>query len=125
MPGTQNEGSVGALRSGSPRRVEQEDPQPSCKYRWSFEPKGQKWDIARVRKQGPGLIYQFLNDQLRAIEKGGSSATLRERARSVTGFAHSFRRFRLTHLLRAGAPEDLIRWWLGHSDKTSQTDIHA
>jgi len=32
----------------------------------------------------------------------------------IRGF-HSFRRFRATHLRVAQAPEDLIRYWLGHS----------
>ena len=48
----------------------------------------------------------------------GNFTTWRQRARGVTGFAHGFRRFRLTHLRRVGAPEDLLRFWIGHSDKT-------
>jgi len=31
---------------------------------------------------------------------------------------HAFRRFRVTHLRKQRAPEDLIRFWLGHGDKT-------
>jgi integrase len=31
---------------------------------------------------------------------------------------HAFRRFRVTHLRKHRAPEDLIRFWLGHEDKT-------
>jgi integrase len=42
----------------------------------------------------------------------------RSRAEGVTGFAHSFRRFRLTHLRRMGAPEDLLRFWLGHASQS-------
>jgi integrase len=34
-----------------------------------------------------------------------------------TGF-HAFRRFRLTHLRKQRVPEDLIRFWMGHADKT-------
>jgi integrase len=34
-----------------------------------------------------------------------------------TGF-HAFRRFRTTWLRKNRAPEDLIRFWLGHADKT-------
>jgi integrase len=48
----------------------------------------------------------------------GSIMGYRQRAEGITGFAHGFRRFRLTHLRRVGAPEDLLRFWLGHSDKT-------
>src|SRR2546430_4566752 len=32
--------------------------------------------------------------------------------------AHAFRRFRTTWLRKRHAPEDLIRFWLGHADKT-------
>jgi len=31
---------------------------------------------------------------------------------------HSFRRFRVTHLRKQGTPEDLLRFWLGHADKS-------
>jgi integrase len=31
---------------------------------------------------------------------------------------HSFRRFRATHLRKNRAPEDLLRFWLGHANKT-------
>jgi integrase len=32
--------------------------------------------------------------------------------------AHAFRRFHTTWLRKQHAPEDLIRFWLGHPDKT-------
>ena len=48
----------------------------------------------------------------------GSLTSYRTRARGVTGFAHSFRRFRLTWLRKVGAPEDLLRAWLGHNEKS-------
>ncbi len=32
--------------------------------------------------------------------------------------AHAFRRFRTTWLRKQHGPEDLIRFWLGHADKT-------
>jgi integrase len=35
----------------------------------------------------------------------------------VPGF-HVFRRFRLTNLREAGVPEDIIRFWMGHADRT-------
>ena len=37
--------------------------------------------------------------------------------REVFGF-HAFRRYRVTHLRKQRIPEDLIRFWLGHADKT-------
>jgi site-specific recombinase XerD len=38
--------------------------------------------------------------------------------------AHAFRRFRTTWLRKQHAPEDLIRFWLGHANK-SVTDIYS
>jgi integrase len=48
-----------------------------------------------------------------------SESSFRDRLNktSVPGF-HSFRRFRTTWLRKNRAPEDLVRFWLGHSDKT-------
>jgi hypothetical protein len=43
--------------------------------------------------------------------------------REKCGF-HSFRRFRVTHLRKQGTPEDLLRFWIGHGDKTV-TDRYA
>jgi len=40
-----------------------------------------------------------------------------------TGF-HSFRRFRVTHLRKNRVPEDLLRFWIGHADK-SITDSYS
>ena len=37
---------------------------------------------------------------------------------------HAFRRFRVTHLRYNRAPEDLIRFWVGHMDKT-MTDRYS
>jgi integrase len=42
---------------------------------------------------------------------------LKRMNREKTGF-HSFRRFRVTHLRKQGTPEDLLRFWIGHGDKT-------
>ncbi len=36
--------------------------------------------------------------------------------------AHAFRRFRATWLRKQGAPEDLIRFWLGHANKSVTDD---
>ncbi len=35
----------------------------------------------------------------------------------VRGF-HPFRRFRVTHLRDQGTPEDILRFWIGHADKS-------
>jgi integrase len=40
-----------------------------------------------------------------------------------TGF-HAFRRFRVTHLRKSGTPEDLLRFWIGHGDRTV-TDAYS
>jgi hypothetical protein len=37
--------------------------------------------------------------------------------KEACGF-HSFRRFRVTRLRKGRVPEDLIRFWIGHADKT-------
>ena len=38
--------------------------------------------------------------------------------------AHAFRRFRATWLRKQHAPEDLIRFWLGHANK-SVADLYS
>jgi integrase len=48
---------------------------------------------------------------------------LAEMNREKAGF-HSFRRFRVTHLRKQGTPEDLLRFWIGHSG-TSVTDGYS
>jgi integrase len=48
---------------------------------------------------------------------------LKELGVEETGF-HAFRRFRTTWLRKNRAPEDLIRFWLGHA-KTSITDVYS
>jgi integrase len=48
---------------------------------------------------------------------------LEEMGRGKSGF-HGFRRFRVTHLRKQGTPEDLLRFWIGHGDKTV-TDRYA
>jgi integrase len=37
---------------------------------------------------------------------------------------HSFRRFRVTHLRDQSVPEDILRFWIGHADK-SVTDRYS
>jgi integrase len=57
------------------------------------------------------ILKRSLHPVLKAIE------------RDKAGF-HSFRRFRTTWLRKNRAPEDLIRFWLGHADK-SVTDGYS
>jgi integrase len=42
---------------------------------------------------------------------------LEEIQREKAGF-HSFRRYRVTHLRKNRVPEDVLRFWIGHADKT-------
>jgi integrase len=42
---------------------------------------------------------------------------LKTLGRGKAGF-HSFRRFRVTHLRKSRVPEDLLRFWIGHADRT-------
>ena len=42
---------------------------------------------------------------------------LKELKSERAGF-HSFRRFRTTYLRKNRVPEDLLRFWIGHADKT-------
>lgn len=60
-----------------------------------------------------GLLFQSLHGDLTTY------STLLDRAHkaAVPGF-HSFRRFRITHLRNAGVPESIIRFWVGHADKS-------
>src|SRR5205085_767501 len=51
------------------------------------------------------------------------TVTRRLRLRGIPGF-HSFRRFRITKLRQANIPEDLIRYWVGHSAE-SITDRYS
>ena len=48
---------------------------------------------------------------------------LKEMGIAQTGY-HGFRRFRATHLRKQRAPESLIKAWLGHSAKSSVTDLY-
>ena len=49
---------------------------------------------------------------------------LLKRLRQPKSGAHAFRRFRATWLRKQHAPEDLIRFWLGHANK-SVTDVYS
>src|SRR5712692_856257 len=51
---------------------------------------------------------------------------LRDSLRKISDTAtfHAFRRFRITNLREVGVPEDLVRFWVGHADK-SVTDRYS
>ena len=48
---------------------------------------------------------------------------LKNMGQAKAGF-HSFRRYRVTHLRKNRAPEDLLRFWIGHAGK-SVTDGYS
>jgi hypothetical protein len=52
------------------------------------------------------------------------TATDRLKKHSMKGF-HSFRRFRATRLRERSIPEDIIRFWLGHSGQQSISDRYS
>jgi hypothetical protein len=45
-----------------------------------------------------------------------AKARLAKHGECAKGF-HAFRRFRITHLREFGVPEDILRFWVGHSGK--------
>src|SRR5260370_12403871 len=47
-----------------------------------------------------------------------SLQALGKELKTEEGGFHSFRRFRTTHLRKNRVPEDLLRFWIGHADKT-------
>jgi integrase len=51
---------------------------------------------------------------------------LRDNLRKISNTAtfHAFRRFRITNLREAGVPEDILRFWIGHANR-SVTDRYS
>lgn len=73
-----------------------------------------------------GLLFQTRNG--RPLSQGNVvrrtlHPILKSLGREKSGF-HSFRRFRVTHLRKNRVPEDLLRFWVGHSGK-SVTDNYS
>jgi integrase len=77
----------------------------------------------------PMLQRNILRDSLHPImygwefknSKGKVTKTVQGVAPEMKGegcAAHAFRRFRVTHLRTMDVPEDFIKFWLGHSEKT-------
>ena len=58
----------------------------------------------------------MLNSQTNILKRS-LHPILKELQRDKAGF-HSFRRYRVTHLRKNRGPEDVLRFWIGHADKT-------
>jgi integrase len=73
-----------------------------------------------------GFLFQNASgkpiSQTNALRRG-LHPILESKNRAKCGF-HSFRRFRVTHLRKNHLPDDLIRFWIGHADK-SVTDGYS
>jgi integrase len=52
------------------------------------------------------------------------TATDRLKKHGVKGF-HAFRRYRITWLREVGCPEDILKYWVGHSGSASITDRYS
>jgi len=75
---------------------------------------------AHVEGRQAGFLFQShsgkpLSDS--NIRSRSLHPILKAIGKEACGF-HSFRRFRVTCLRRGRVPEDLIRFWIGHADKT-------
>lgn len=79
-----------------------------------------------IGKRTAGFIFRSSNGNTLGqsnVLRRSLHPILTEMKREKCGF-HSFRRYRVTHLRKQGTPEDLIRFWIGHGDKTV-TDRYA
>jgi integrase len=86
--------------------------------------------LRTVEIAGPAVerIAQFAKGRTGFLFGNGvppSQSAFRDRLNKagIEGF-HALRRFRVTHLRKQRAPEDLIRYWLGHSNE-SVTDGYS
>jgi integrase len=73
-----------------------------------------------------GFLFQNTSgkpfSQTNALKRG-LHPILESMEREKCGF-HSFRSYRVTHLRKNRVPEDLLRFWIGHADK-SVTDHYS
>ena len=73
-----------------------------------------------------GFLFQNTSgkpfSQTNALKRG-LHPILESMEREKCGF-HSFRSYRVTHLRKNRVPEDLLRFWIGHADK-SVTDNYS
>ena len=73
-----------------------------------------------------GFVFQTRNGKPWSqpnILTGSLHPILNSIGKDESGF-HGFRRFRVTHLRKNHVPEDLLRFWIGHADK-SVTDGYS
>jgi len=73
-----------------------------------------------------GLLFQTPSGKPLSqsnIQRASFKTLLTGLGRENVGF-HAFRRFRVTHLREMAAPEDLLRFWIGHANK-SITDNYS
>ncbi|MBZ5682395.1 MAG: tyrosine-type recombinase/integrase [Acidobacteriia bacterium] len=61
--------------------------------------------------------YIFATKSGRPLLQRNVLRALYQIADRKVGF-HCFRRFRVTHLRKNRVPEDLLRYWIGHADKS-------
>ncbi len=74
----------------------------------------------------PGFLFQTASGRPLSqsnVRKRSLCPILESMGREKCGF-HAFRRFRVTHLRKMRVPEDLLRFWIGHADK-SVTDGYS
>jgi integrase len=103
---------------------------------WSGNQQAPKTDGSQREIDLPSSLALYLKDYIGSRTSGwlfeseeGTPLWPRNIARdslsklNVPGF-HVFRRFRLTNLREAGVPEDIIRFWIGHADR-SITDRYS
>jgi integrase len=74
-----------------------------------------EWAVSNANGCSPRLRVNALRLSLHPL--------LKKLGQTKSG-AHAFRRFRTTWLRKQHAPEDLIRFWLGHANK-SVTDVYS
>jgi integrase len=75
---------------------------------------------AHVGQRMSGLLFSTASGKPISqtnILKRSLHPILKELQREKAGF-HSFRRYRVTHLRKNRVPEDVLRFWIGHADKT-------
>jgi integrase len=79
-----------------------------------------------IGERKTGFIFHSSNGGVMAqsnVLRRSLHPILEAMGREKAGF-HCFRRFRVTHLRKQSTPEDLLRFWIGHGDKTV-TDRYA
>jgi integrase len=67
-----------------------------------------------------GILFQTKNG--RPLTPRNVHRDLRKISEKAT--FHAFRRFRITNLREVGVPEDILRFWVGHADR-SVTDRYS